>query len=381
MRSFFTLLGLMLFCWGAIGQTYTFAVKRAADAAPVSYAHIQIGNSLQGVVTNVDGMGSLTIPSKYSDEEIKVSFMGYEVKTLQISQLKRDQINEVLLEENDIELSGVSVVDIGISPSDFYLKTMEMVEKTFYTKSYTGLASYSERVIEDGEPTFNYEMEILYDAQGFRRATGKNQFVNNDDVYFKKLINVDGEQKYSYAKAGELVGFDFQFGPPDQQHDAFIDEFLSKKNWFERLTLYMPEINATSNWIFEDLLEKDGEKFVKLARRGSQSEIVYLVNIDSYHVNSIQAKILKVPSTHRNVMEFYLNGELDFRIDYFKVDGLSYVKQVEIIELKRIGNSPELGTKMIKGKLVFQEHTNEKPDKKKKVGIDFIDAVVMKKGD
>lgn len=381
MRSFFTLLGLLLFSLGAIGQTYTFAVKRAADAAPVSYAHIQIGNSLQGVVTNVDGMGTLTVPSKYSDDKIKVSFMGYEVKTLKIRQLKRDQINEVLLEENDIELSGVSVVDIGISPSDFYLKTMEMVDKTFYTKSYTGLASYSEQVIEDGEPTFNYEMEVLYDAQGFRKATGKNQYVNNDDVYFKQLINVDGEQKYSYAKAGELVGFDFQFGPPDQKHDAFIIDFLSKKNWFERLTLYNPEVKVISNWRFEDLFEKEGEKFVKLARRGSQSEIVYLINIDTYHVNAIEAKILKESSSHRNIMGYYANGELDIRIDYFVVDGLSYVKQVEISELKRIGNSPELGTKRVAGKLVFHEHTNEKPDKKKKVGIDFIDDVVMKKGD
>ncbi|GAB2624000.1 hypothetical protein [Belliella aquatica] len=380
MRSFFTLLGLLLFSLGAIGQTYTFAVKRAADAAPVSYAHIQIGNSLQGVVTNLEGMGTLTVSSKYSDDEIKVSFMGYEVKILQIRQLKRDQINEVLLEENDIELSGVSVVDIGISPSDFYLKTMEMVDKTFYTKSYTGLASYSEQVIEDGEPTFAYEMEILYDAQGFRKATGKNQYTNNDDVYFKQLINVDGEQKYSYAKVGELVGFDFPYGPPDQIHDAFITEFLSKKSWFERLTLHNPEVKVISNWRFEDLLENEGEKFVKLASRGSKSEIVYLINIDTYHVNAIEAKILKASSSHRNIMGYYHHGEIDIRIDYFVVDGLSYVKQVEISELKRIGNSPELGTKRVAVKLVFHEHTNEKPDKKKKVDIDFIDDVVMKKG-
>lgn len=380
MRSFFTLLGLLLFSLGAIGQTYTFAVKRAADAAPVSYAHIQIGNSLQGVVTNVDGMGTLTVPSKYSDDEIKVSFMGYEAKTLQIRQLKRDQINEVLLEENDIELSGVSVVDIGISPSDFYLKTMEMVDKTFYTKSYTGLASYSEQVIEDGKPTFAYEMEVLYDAQGFRKATRKNQYGNNDDVYFKKLINVDGEQKYSYAKVGELVGFDFPFGPPDQIHDVFIAEFLSKKNWFERLTLHNPEVKIISNWRFEDLLEKEGEKFVKLASRGSQSEFVYLINIDTYHVNAIEGRIHIASSSQRNVMGYYRQGEIDIRIDYFVVDGLSYVKQIEISELKRIGNSPELGTKRVAGKLVFHEHTNEKPDKKNKVDIDFIDDVVMKKG-
>lgn len=380
MRSFFTLLGWLLFSWGTIGQTFTFAVKRAADAEPVSYAHIQIGNSLQGVVTNVDGMGTLTVPSKYSDDEIKVSFMGYEVKTLQIRQLKRDQINEVLLEENDIELSGVSVVDIGISPSDFYLKTMEMVDKTFYTKSYTGLASYSEQVIEDGEPTFSYGMEVLYDAQGFRKATGRNQYVNNDDLYFKKLIQVEGEQKYSYAKAGELVDFDFQFGAPDQKHDAFISEFLSKKNSFEKKLLYEPKTDRIAGWIFEDLLEKEGEKFVKLARRLSQSEIVYWINMETYHVNSIEAKILISPNSHRNVMGYYMNGDLDIRIDYFIVDGLSYVKQVEIGEQKRIGSSPELGTKKVVGKLVFQEHTNEKPDKKKKVGIDFIDAVVMKKG-
>lgn len=379
MKSFFSLILLLSLSWTATAQTFTFAVKRAADAEPVSYAHIQISNSLQGVVTNSNGLGTLTVPSKYSDDEVKISFMGYEVKVLQINQLKSDQINEVLLEENDIELSGVSVVDIGISPFDFFLKTMEMVDKTFYTKSYTGLASYSEQMIEDGEPTFNYEIEVLYDAQGFRKATGKNRFTNNDDLYFEKLLNVEGEQKYSYARVGELVGFDFPYGPPEWQHDSYIIEFLSRKNWLEKNILYEPKTDKIEGWIFEDLLEVDGEKFVKLAKRGSRSEIIYWVNIKSYSITSIEVKMTKDSNSQRNVMGYYRNGDVDIRIDYFLVDGLSYVKQVEIDEFKRVGISPELGSKRVKAKLVFHEHTSEKPDKKTKLDYYFIDTIVLKK--
>ncbi|GAB2623000.1 carboxypeptidase-like regulatory domain-containing protein [Belliella aquatica] len=379
MKSFFSLILLLSLSWTATAQTFIFAVKRAADAEPVSYAHIQISNTLQGVVTNSNGLGTLTVPSKYSDDEVKISFMGYEVKVLQIKQLKSDQINEVLLEENDMELSGVSVVDIGISPSDFYLKTMEMVDITFYTKSYTGLASYSEQVIEDGDPTFNYEMEVLYDAQGFRKATGKNRFTNNDDVYFKKLNNLEGEQKYSHESVGDLLNFDFLNGRLGLTHDTYLYSFMINKNGIEKRLLYEPDIEKVSNWSFEDLQELDGEKFVKLVKKGTNGHVIYWVNINTYQIKTIERKIIRNTSEFTHQVHGYAKGDIDLRIDYFLVDGLSYVKQVEINEFKRVGISPELGSKRVKAKLVFHEHTNEKPDKKKKVGIDFIDTIVMKK--
>ncbi|MCH7415111.1 carboxypeptidase-like regulatory domain-containing protein [Belliella sp. R4-6] len=379
MKYVFSLVLLMLITWEVDAQTYTFAVKRAADAEPVRYAHIQISNSLQGVVTNENGLGTLTIPSKYSNDEVKVSFMGYDVKVLQINKLKPDQINEVLLEEYDIELSGVSVVDIGISPSDFYLKTIDMVDKTFYTKSYTGLASYSEKVVEDGEATFNYEVEILYDSQGFRKATGRNEFINNDDAYLRKFIKIEGEQKYSHNSVGDLLNFNFPNGRLGYVHDTYLYSFLINKNGIEKQLLYKPETEKVLNWIFEELQEIDGEKFVKLVFKGKNGHINYWVNIETYQIKTIERKIIRNTSEFQHQVQGYAKGDLELRIDYFVVDDLSYVKQVEMDELKRIGISPELGTKRVSGKLVFHEHTNEKPDKKTKIEIDFLDTIVMKK--
>lgn len=202
------LLLLILFFFildNARGQTFTFLVKNSKNEDPISYAHIQFGNTLFGAVTDKNGYATITIPENQETPIFQISFMGFTSVTRHISEIDSNNVNIIFLDETDIEMPEISIIDLGKSPFEFYLHAVERINQTFDSKKYQGIGSYEERVIEDKEETFRYRMDLVLVSNGFSNAKGKNIYTSNDDTYFLMMRYFHGKQKYSLLNVAKML--------------------------------------------------------------------------------------------------------------------------------------------------------------------------------
>ncbi|MFC5625557.1 carboxypeptidase-like regulatory domain-containing protein [Algoriphagus winogradskyi] len=356
-------------------QTYSFSILAGETNSPIAYAHIQVEGTLYGAVSDGDGRCKIQIQAKDLDGQLIISYMGFQSLSIPIAELKRDEPNFIQLKESEIQLAEFKVIDIGVSPQEFLQQTIDLADKTFYTKDYTGLATYEEQIIEDDEPNFNYSMEVLIEAQGFRTAKGKNKYVGNDKAYLINVSQLWGSQKYSLISVAELIQFTFPFDKPEGD-DTYFTQFFTLKNTFEKALFIDSKMVFTGDWFFEDLYSISEEIFVKVTKVSAGSRVSFEIDRNTYHIRSIE--VISPYKDDGNLMRSYTRGDVNFRIDYFKVEGKSYLKSVEIVKQSSIKSDSVNLTKQNRGKLVFHRLVDEKPDKKMEIDEQFIREKIYK---
>lgn len=75
---------------------------------PLVFATLSIDNTNISTVSNTEGYFSLKVPKDISEGQVSVSFLGYETRTIPLSQLKENK-NEIELTVSFMELSEVSL--------------------------------------------------------------------------------------------------------------------------------------------------------------------------------------------------------------------------------------------------------------------------------
>ncbi|MEG3657091.1 carboxypeptidase-like regulatory domain-containing protein [Arenibacter palladensis] len=75
---------------------------------PLVFATLSIDNTNISTVSNTEGYFSLKVPNDISEGQVSVSFLGYETRTIPLSQLKENK-NEIELTVSFMELSEVSL--------------------------------------------------------------------------------------------------------------------------------------------------------------------------------------------------------------------------------------------------------------------------------
>lgn len=75
---------------------------------PLVFATLSIDNTNISTVSNTEGYFSLKVPKDISEGQVSVSFLGYETRTIPLSQLKENK-NEIELMVSFMELSEVSL--------------------------------------------------------------------------------------------------------------------------------------------------------------------------------------------------------------------------------------------------------------------------------
>ncbi|WP_425637707.1 carboxypeptidase-like regulatory domain-containing protein [Algoriphagus yeomjeoni] len=351
------------------GQSFSFNILSNGTNNPIAYAHVQVEGTLNGAVSGVDGRCEIRIQPENSGGRLIISFIGFQSAIIPISELNSNQTNQILLKESEIQLYEFNVIDIGISPQEFLRNTIDLADITFYTKDYIGLATYEEEVIEDEEATFAYAMDILMEAQGFRSAKGKNKHIGNDKAYLIKVNELKGNQKYSLITVAEMVRFTFPFGKPEGD-DTYFTQFLTLKNTFEKALFIDSKMVFTGDWFFEDLYSIGEETFVKVTKESDGYKVSFDIDRNTNHIRSIE--VVSPYKEEGNLMQSYTRGNVSFRVDYFKIEGRSYLKSVEIIKQSSIKSDAVNLTKQNRGKLVFHRLVDEKPDKKMEIDEQFI---------
>ncbi|MFO8000709.1 MAG: carboxypeptidase-like regulatory domain-containing protein [Marinilabilia sp.] len=88
------------------------AVESGDSGDPLQFATIAIKGKNIATVSNSDGDFSLKVPRSDLDEEINISYIGYEKKTLPVSEFRNGRKTVVL------DMTTVPLVEVSVFPSD-----------------------------------------------------------------------------------------------------------------------------------------------------------------------------------------------------------------------------------------------------------------------
>jgi predicted nucleotidyltransferase len=127
--------------------------------APLSFATLTVDGTNISTVTNSDGEFLLKVPNTMVDSSIRISFLGYQVKTVPLSNLNGENI-QILLEESATQLSeikinvpkdAITLVRAALNKKSEHFINEETVMTAFYRetiKKRRRNASLSEAIVE-----------------------------------------------------------------------------------------------------------------------------------------------------------------------------------------------------------------------------------------
>lgn len=123
MSKFFII--IFLFIYNTIlGQTITGILKNAYNQEPIEFANIGIDGENTGTVTDVNGRFNLFVDSKYDNDTMLFSVIGYKPLLIKIADLRKKNENVIFLEEKVYELA-----EVIIRPKIFKQRTLGVTTK------------------------------------------------------------------------------------------------------------------------------------------------------------------------------------------------------------------------------------------------------------
>ena len=114
----------LISCNTIFGQNITGIVINADSKQPVEFANIGIIGKNIGTVSDLYGRFNLLVDSKYDNDTVQFSIIGYKPHSMKISDLRKNVDNEVFLEERAYDIAEVVII-----PKIFKQRTLGVTTK------------------------------------------------------------------------------------------------------------------------------------------------------------------------------------------------------------------------------------------------------------
>lgn len=143
---------LLMCCNFLHAQTITGTIISNDDKQPASFATILINGKGFGTVTDENGKFQLTIPVKYKNEVLTISFLGYAKKNVIISDLHTDKSNTIYLEKDVANLALFTLTaKRDYKPKELLRKVLKNIPKNYTQDTIIFDGYYRETLTENGK--------------------------------------------------------------------------------------------------------------------------------------------------------------------------------------------------------------------------------------
>lgn len=172
-------------------------VKDADTGKPLPYAGLYISGSSLGAVCDKNGTFSLSVPNKYKNNNLIISFLGYQSKQLPLQQIYNKHI-VIKLAPEDENIETVTVRP-GLAEG-LIAKALDKIPENYPKHALQQQASYRETVRQNGEYIEHIELilEIYKTAYNSRKAdqikalSGKRADSLTDSYLYEHVYFVNG---------------------------------------------------------------------------------------------------------------------------------------------------------------------------------------------
>lgn len=172
-KRFFSLLILLLLPFLVEAQIIN-GILQSESGEPVPYAHIVIGNSTIGTISNDSGYFSLKIASNQS--AINISAIGFKLKNLPFTTLENDKLNVITLENSKISMDEVVVKGSFDSAGWYVQQAINRIKKNYPRKKHSQIAFYRESTIRDTTYARMVDAIVLVSEKGVNRKSEDTQY-------------------------------------------------------------------------------------------------------------------------------------------------------------------------------------------------------------
>ncbi len=125
-------------------KQYKGEVLDSNSKKPLVFASLSLENSNISSITNVDGKFSLKIPENITNGMIKISFLGYKTRTINLNQFKTSK-NKILLDIAVTELSEISI-SAPKDAKELVLETLAKKGENYFQEPILMTAFYRESI-------------------------------------------------------------------------------------------------------------------------------------------------------------------------------------------------------------------------------------------
>ncbi|WP_306354131.1 carboxypeptidase-like regulatory domain-containing protein [Flavobacterium sp. '19STA2R22 D10 B1'] len=336
---FITFLGFLFFTVNAVAQSVTGKITDQQQQ-PLEYVNIQIGPDY-GVVSNTEGVFTITLPSSTEANSVIISCIGFESLKIPLSDFKN---GTYVLKEQVTVLDGVYVTNKKLSPTEILTEVIknapknyaaQTIKQTFFlrTSSDMKLIDTDFKLLKSSLETKSTLKELNKDLEDMVK-----KFKNQHSKYYKESYGF----LYSQNKESKLL----------------VEKSIELKN--EEKDISSDKVNSKVMEVIKKHLVADATYKVK-------SGLFKLE--DSLKINSLkkeEKKDLKtaylrssITSMSSSLNKFYSDEELDFLTKFkrynYTFEGYATLNDetIYIIDFKPLKNAAKYSGKIYVNALDF----------------------------
>lgn len=174
-------------------KSYTGKVLDSKSGKPVVFANVVMKGSNMGTVTNADGEFLIKAPAGWDVEELEVSHLGYQNKTIKLAELQESE-NEIMLVSAALPIEEVTI-SYG-DPYELILKAIDNIPMNYSAEPAMLKAFYRETIRQNRNYVAVAEAVVdIYKSEYTRSGTDrtriykgrKSQDVQKMDTIIVKL--------------------------------------------------------------------------------------------------------------------------------------------------------------------------------------------------
>ena len=136
----------------------------------IAYANIFLKNAPIGTISNAKGAFKLVVPSKFANDTLVISYIGYETQSFQISRINAPLF--VQLEADQTVLDQVVVV--GYTAESIIQKAIASIPRNYFETPYQSTGFY--RVTSQKDQSYIHLSEAVFDIYHSRSGGVDQQF-------------------------------------------------------------------------------------------------------------------------------------------------------------------------------------------------------------
>ncbi len=354
---------------GFIGyaQDSEFILGKLIDSItrePVVFATVRIKDKALGVISNADGSFKIPKRFKISGELLEISSMGYDTKTVSLSNFKYDSIELIKMKSSLFELDEVVVREKRarkqeLTASQIIERSIEKLSENLPENPYSYIGYYRDYQFNDNiYSNLNESLFEVYD-QGFRSSDYKAskfiilESINNTDF----PIDTIGRRPYDYKGRTKTIP------------NAFLDSYGG--NEYTILRIHNPirnykinsfsfinrfEIDFTRNHIFnkEDDVIVDGNFLHHISFKAVDSYALDVkghiyVTKDNFAIQGLEYavydKVMNERSTNKDRLLFKT------KVEYVEESGKMYLSYHSMENIFTVAHQPKLQLEQVTLKL------------------------------
>ncbi|MEO9868844.1 carboxypeptidase-like regulatory domain-containing protein [Ekhidna sp.] len=250
----------------------------ALTGEPLAFSHVGIFNSSYGTISNIDGDFSLIVPTKFNNNKLSASYLGYELKSIPVSSI--DVSNDLIIKlkstvtelpELVIRTNEKSIIEEAIEAIPKNHDQNEMLLRAFWRASiqndereYIQLTEYAFDMFRYGElGDENNAMKILKgrvarDTSFFSDIGGMQIGVTPQSLFANSLLK---EHAILNKKVLKKHTYKITDATSYNERSVFVVSFKPKKkakgDLFEGKILLDTESLAFVRIAFNKLISKD----------------------------------------------------------------------------------------------------------------------------